>query len=293
MTIAVYGRSSTPSNIDALKLLVDQAKNSDLELLIDSEFQKLLKKEYPAISDLKTFSSQEDLKEKTKYLFSIGGDGTLLNTVRWIKNSDIAVVGINTGRLGFLANFLPSEMADVIKMLESGSYIEDQRVLLKVESNKDVFGEHQYALNEFTIQKEDPSAVILVKVYVNGEFLGSYYADGVILSTPTGSTGYSMSASGSIMLPGSGSFIITPIAAHNLSLRPIIVSDDAVLDFTIEGRRGGSYCTIDSKHWRIDPSMEFRVTKADCKMNIVRPLGKSYLHTLRNKLMWGVDNRNK
>ncbi len=293
MRIAVYGRSASEENCRALQHLCHLMAEHNLDIIVHEEFMNEVRENGTTITcSYDTFQSFDSI-DLPSYVLSIGGDGTLLNTADLVKNSGIPVVGINTGRLGFLANFTVDQLPDIITTLQSGSYDSDLRSLLQIECNKELFDGDNYALNEFTIQKRDPSAIIKVHAYLNGEFLSSYWSDGVIVSTPTGSTGYSLSAGGPIIMPDTSSFVITPIAPHNLNLRPIVIADSAELTLKIGAHRGSSYCTIDSKHWEIESNYEFLIKKADYKINIVRPLHQSFINTLKNKLMWGIDNRNK
>ncbi|MBX2845753.1 MAG: NAD kinase [Saprospiraceae bacterium] len=293
MTIAVFGRLVNAKNTAAVRRLYERAEQHNISVRL---FKPLAEQIIPQCNELgncEAFLNFTELMQDVTALFSIGGDGTLLNTVELVKNSNIPVVGINTGRLGFLANFSVDQIEEALQLIISKQYTEDHRTLLEVSSNKPLFGENNFALNEFTLQKTTPSAVIKVQAYVNGEFLSSYWADGVIVSTPTGSTGYSMSANGPIVLPQSNSFVLTPIAPHNLNLRPIVLPDSSEISFQVSEHRGECYCTLDSNSWSVDSSYTFTVKKADFTINIIRPKENTFMDTLRNKLMWGLDNRNK
>jgi len=293
MRIAVYGRSASEENCKALQHLCHLMDAHNLDVIVHKDFMNEVNKKGTTITcSYDTFSSFDSI-ELPSFMLSIGGDGTLLNAASIVKNSGVPVVGINTGRLGFLANFTFEQLPDIIKILKSGQFDSDYRTILNIESNKNLFENNNYALNEFTIQKRDPSAIIKVHAYLNGEFLTSYWSDGVIVSTPTGSTGYSVSSGGPIIMPQTSSFVITPIAAHNLNIRPIVISDSSELVLKIGAHRGTSYCTIDSKYWEIETDYEFKIKKANFQINIVRPLNNTFINTLKNKLMWGIDNRNK
>lgn len=293
MRIAVFGRSASEENCKALQHLCHLMDEHQLDVIIHEDFMNEVNESGITITCAYGTFTTFDSIQLPDYVLSLGGDGTLLNTVDLVKNTEIPVVGINTGRLGFLANFTVDQLPDIIQILENKSFESDYRSLLQVDSNKELFEENNYALNEFTIQKRDPSAIIKVHAYLNGDFLTSYWSDGVIVSTPTGSTGYSLSSGGPIIMPGTSTLVITPIAPHNLNLRPIIISESSELVLKIGEHRGNSYCTIDSKHWEIESDYEFTIKKADFKINIVRPLNNTFLNTLKNKLMWGIDNRNK
>ena len=225
-------------------------------------------------------------------MISLGGDGTLLDTVTLIRDSNIPVIGINFGRLGFLASINKDDIASAINSLINKEYTLDKRVQLCIESELNLFGNENFALNDVTIHKRDTSAMMIVHAYLNGDFLNSYWADGLIVATPTGSTAYSLSCGGPIMFPGSGNMVVTPISPHNLNVRPIVLSDSNVLSFEIEGRSSKYLLTCDSRTEVIDTSIKIRVKKADFGINLIRLNNENYLSTLRNKLLWGIDTRN-
>jgi NAD+ kinase len=202
------------------------------------------------------------------------------------------VLGINVGRLGFLSSVAADEIIDAVELLEKGHYALDKRSLLKLESNCSLFGEVNYALNELTIHKKDSSSMITINTYLNGEYLNSYWADGLIIATPTGSTGYSLSCGGPIVAPYSGNFVITPIAPHNLNVRPIVVSDQNVVSLEVQGRSQYFLASLDSRSVTIDSSIQLAVRKQDFTMNLVRFDNDNFLGTLRRKLNWGLDTRN-
>lgn len=225
-------------------------------------------------------------------MLTLGGDGTILGTVDLIRDSGIPVIGINFGRLGFLANVNKNDIAAAIHALINKQFTLDERVLLELESTPTVFKNQNIALNDITIHKRDNAAMITIHAFLNDEFLNSYWGDGIIVSTPTGSTAYSLSCGGPIVFPQSGNFVITPISPHNLNVRPIIISDDHKLTFKIETRSTNYLVSCDSKTETIDTSSVFTIRKAAYGLNLVRLNNESYLSTLRNKLMWGLDARN-
>ncbi len=242
----------------------------------------------------KTFNS-EDLEQNKKLLnwvISIGGDGTLLDLVPIIKDSEIPVLGINTGRLGFLASISIEQMESAIDELIIGSYHIDKRSVLQLESDQIYFGKNQFALNDFVVHKNDSSSMITINTYLNGEFLNAYWADGLIVCTPTGSTGYSLSCGGPILFPQSLSFALTPIAPHNLNVRPIVISDENVISFEVEGRSSSFLISLDSRSISVGYGAQLAIRKADFSMNLIELESGNYLETLRRKLMWGMDNRN-
>jgi NAD+ kinase len=226
-------------------------------------------------------------------MISLGGDGTLLDTVTLVRDSGIPILGINYGRLGFLANIGKEEIASAIDAIINRKYVLDKRSLIHLEANVSLFGETPYALNDFSIHKKDISPMIKIHTYLNGEFLNTYWADGLIVSTPTGSTGYSLSCGGPVVFPDSSSFVITPIAPHNLNIRPIIVPDNTIISFELEGRTDGFVCTLDSRREIITKEIQLAVKKESFDINLIRMNENNFLQTLREKLSWGLDKRNQ
>jgi NAD+ kinase len=225
-------------------------------------------------------------------MISLGGDGTLLDTVTLVRDSGIPILGINYGRLGFLANIGREEIVSAIDAIANRNYVLDKRSLIHLESNVKIFGKTPYALNEFTILKKDSSSMIKIHTYLNGEFLNTYWADGLIVSTPTGSTGYSLSCNGPVVFPDNSSFIITPVAPHNLNIRPIIVPDNTIISFELEGRADEFVCTLDSRREVISKEIQLAVKKEAFYVNLIRLNENNFLQTLRDKLSWGLDKRN-
>lgn len=225
------------------------------------------------------------------YLICIGGDGTILDAVQITGDSQVPIIGVNTGRLGFLANVSTDGFKNAFSELKIGSFSIDKRSLLQLESNTELF-RFNFALNDFVLHKKETSSMITVHAFLNGEPLNSYWADGLIIATPTGSSGYSLSCGGPILFPKSSSLVITPIAPHNLNVRPIIIPDDQVLSFEIEGRSNQFLASLDSRSVTIDQSVQIAIRKADFSINLVRFEGDTFLKTLRNKMLWGMDNRN-
>ena len=226
------------------------------------------------------------------FLFSLGGDGTLLEASMIIGASGIPIVGINLGRLGFLASIEKKYIAQTIDKLVNGEYSLEKRSLLHFKSNESQFAPFPYALNDMTLIKRDHSSMVVIHAAVNGEFLNSYWADGVILSTPTGSTGYNLSCGGPILMPTAENFIITPIAPHNLSVRPLVVPDNSTIEFTIEGRGENFLCTMDSRHEVISQKTKITVKRAPFDINLVKLPKITFMKTMRDKLQWGRDARN-
>lgn len=294
MKIAIYGRLIKKGDIPYIQQLFDLLQQQEIPYQIYDKF-------YPHLVNNIRFSetpvlfreSDTEIIRSFDYMFSLGGDGTLLDTITIVKDRGIPIVGINIGRLGFLASIGKNEIASCIEALEQGTITKDERTLIHLDSNMPtLFGGDPFALNEFTIHKKDSSAMITIHTYINGEFLMSYWADGLIVSTPTGSTGYSLSCGGPIIFPTSENFVITPVAPHNLNIRPIVVSDQSVISFEIEGRSDHFLVTLDSRYETVDSSVQLAVRKEHFNVTLVRPYEQNFLDTLRNKLGLGRDQRN-
>ena len=237
-------------------------------------------------------SHSDILQHKPDILISVGGDGTILEAITHIRNSEIPILGINLGRLGFLSSVETKQVADCIYQLNKGMYQIESRSLLSLESHEGLFGKLPFALNDFTILKRDTSSMITIKTYLNGDFLNTYWADGIIVSTPTGSTGYSLSCGGPIVFPSADNIVITPVAPHNLNVRPVVIPDNSIITFEVHGRTNNFLCTLDSRHEFITSENRLGLKKADFKINFIKLHGSSFLKTIHNKLNWGLDKRN-
>jgi NAD+ kinase len=292
MNVAIYGRPYNKTLAFFLAKLLKKLNEDNIQWTIYEPFYKYLSSETGIDAGANTFANAKDIKEGVDFVFSVGGDGTLLDTVALVQNSGTPIVGINTGRLGFLANINQNDINQAVDSLLRGHFTLDKRTLLRLESNTAIFGDTNFALNEVTIQKKDSSSMITIHAYLNGEYLNSYWADGLIIATPTGSTGYSLSCGGPILVPQSESFVITPIAPHNLNVRPIIISDKNVISVEIEGRSSHFLVALDSRSETINSSIQLAIKKEDFTVNLVRLNNQNFLDTLRNKLMWGLDSRN-
>lgn len=292
MKIAIYSRVFHKSDIAEIQELFNCIFKYNLEPIVFEEYYHTIKSKVKFKKDVATFATHSDIKNVAECMISVGGDGTLLDTITYIRDSGIPIVGINVGRLGFLASTGREDIEATIKAITNKAYSVDYRTLIHVDSNLPVFGEVNYGLNEFSIHKKDSSSMITIHTYINGELLNSYWADGLIIATPTGSTGYNLSCGGPIIFPSSENFVITPIAPHNLNVRPIIVSDTSILSFEIEGRNESFLCTLDSRYEAIDNSYQLAVRKENFKIGLLRINDINFLETLRTKLMWGADKRN-
>lgn len=292
MNIAIYGRPVNPNQLPLAESIIGLLKKVNCSISIHEPYLNFLKSNLSIGLPSEVFHSNEDLKPDTDFLFSIGGDGTLLDTVLFVKESNIPIVGINAGRLGFLSSISRENLEVAISSLNKGHYSLDARTLLRLEANHPIFVGKNIALNEFTLHKKETSSMITIHTYLNGEYLNSYWADGIMISTPTGSTGYSLSCGGPIIVPQSETFVITPIAPHNLNVRPIVVSDKNVVSLEVEGRGQHFMATLDSRSVTIDSSFQLAVRKENYTINLVRLSNEDFLNTLRKKLNWGLDTRN-
>lgn len=292
MRIAIYSRGIQNNQLGDVQLLLGELDKYGVEPVF---FQDFFNQFYSAVKipgKYSTFNSGADLDQSIDCMISLGGDGTLLDTVTLVKDSGIPVLGVNYGRLGFLANIGKDELHSALGALVHRKYVPEKRTLLHLDSDLPLFNNMPYALNEFSIHKKDTSPMIKIHAYLNGEFLNTYWADGLIVATPTGSTGYSLSCGGPIVFPDSGSFVITPVAPHNLNIRPIIVPDNTIISFEVEDRTDGFLCTLDSRREHVPKEIQLAIKKETFGINLIRLNENNFLQTLRSKLSWGLDKRN-
>lgn len=292
MYIAIHGRPFKEDNIPAVQQLLYCLLDRGVRLCFNKQFAgflEQLKLDFPIHSNV--FTSMQDLPE-VDVMISIGGDGTLLESVTFVGPKEIPILGINTGRLGFLAATRREEIDMAIEELISQHYRISERTLVRLISDQDLFGGLNFALNELTISKRDSSSMITVHTYVDGEFLNSYWADGLIVSTPTGSTGYSLSCGGPLLHPTTENFIITPISPHNLNVRPMVISDESHVSFEIEGRSKNFLISLDSRSMIVSSEVKLAVKKESFKVKLIELKPNNYYKTLRTKLNWGFDARN-
>lgn len=291
MKVAIYGKRIDSEHSNDIKKFFELLNKQGIDYIIHTN----LKESYLAFDINKEavfFKTHKDLNSNISYLITIGGDGTFLDTVSLVKNLDIPILGINTGRLGFLSSTPTSEIESIVIALIEKDYTVEQRSLLKLESDRKLFGRNNYALNEISILKSDSSSMITIHVALNGNHLNSYWTDGLIISTATGSTAYSLSCGGPIMMPGSGNFVITPIAPHNLNVRPIVVDDDTIVTLSVESRSEKNLVSLDSKSMKLKNNEELTIEKADYKISILQLKNQSFVNSLKSKLNWGLDRRN-
>jgi NAD+ kinase len=293
MKVAIYsrgGQSVQPSDL----LNLNEALNK--LHIAPVFFQELYDQFAPSFlpgDHFDTFTNSAELDESFDALISLGGDGTLLDTVCLVRDKQIPVLGINFGRLGFLASLGKENIEEAVEALKNRTYVLDKRSLVHLDASVPLFGEEPFALNEFTIHKREFSPMIKIHTYLNGDFLNTFWSDGLIVSTPTGSTGYSLSCNGPVVFPDSDSFVLTPIAPHNLNIRPIVIPSNNVLSFEVEGRVDDFICTLDSRKEVVDKKVQLAIKKESFFFNLVRLNENNFLRTLREKLTWGFDTRNR
>lgn len=285
MRVAIHGRDFHSKSSRFIESIVELLQAHKSTVIVSDKVKKHFE------GSLKSFDHKSGL-ENVDYFVSVGGDGTLLESVTYIGKREIPILGINTGRLGFLATISREETESTIILLCKRKLKTEKRSLLKLSSNRKLFDGFSYALNDFTIMKKDSSSMITVHVYVDGELLNSYWADGVIVATPTGSTGYSLSGGGPLVMPSTESIIITPVSPHNLTARPIVLSDKSEIEFKIEGRSKKFLVSLDSRFVTIDDSVKLKIEKAPFQVKLLQAQGHSHFNTLRQKLNWGFDIRN-
>lgn len=292
MKVAIYSRAIDYDQQGEVQQLFDELGKENVEPVIYQPFYEKIKLSLNLPPVFSVFSEAGNLDDSIDFLISLGGDGTLLDTITLVRDKNIPVLGINFGRLGFLASLGRDELAIAVQSLIKRTTIIDKRTLIHLDANKPMFGETPYALNEFAIHKTDTSPMIKIHTYLNGAFLNTYWADGLIVASPTGSTGYSLSCNGPVVFPESASFVITPVAPHNLNVRPIVVPDNNIISFEIEGRSEQFICAMDSRKEIVDKNVQLAVRREEFTVGLVRLNESNFLQTLRNKLSWGLDTRN-
>lgn len=291
MEIAIHAKSvDDAKHREGFMLLVQTLSRQGHGILCTPQLASFIK-DMPGGIKVQEFEHFGDSKQLPDAMICVGGDGTLLDAIPIVRDSNVPVLGLNTGRLGFLAGMNVTELDAAIEDIKKGNYSVESRTLLQLESSRSIF-DYPIGLNDFVIHKKETSSMIVIHTYLNGEFLNSYWSDGLIISTPTGSTGYSLSCGGPIIFPKSDTFVITPIAPHNLNVRPVIVGDDVVISFEIEGRASSYMASMDARSQPITGDVQMAVKKAGHRLNLIRLNDDNFLNTLRNKLSWGFDRRN-
>lgn len=292
MKIALFGKSFDEVAMPYIQQLITKLEDVGSIIFIYEPFFKIIESVVSFNKDYNLFNTHEELKQNVDYLFSVGGDGTFLDTLTLVRDSGIPVLGINLGRLGFLSSVSKDEISSAINGLIKGEYTLVPRILIKLNTDQGLFGDFNYALNEVAISRKDSTSLLVIHVYVDGNILNSYWADGLIVATPTGSTAYSLSCGGPIVTPGSKNFVITPIATHNLTVRPIVIPDDSKIRIKLEGRDKQFMVSMDSRTESISESVELNLEKESFSINLVQMNNKSFFSTIRDKLKWGLDIRN-
>jgi len=291
MKIAILGKSFKDEVLPFIQILFDDLASRNTEIIILEYFKVYLDNRIKLPEGVGIFNRGDQLKG-VNYVFSIGGDGTLLDAVTYVGDKQIPILGINTGRLGFLATIPNDRIPLALNSLYKGHYSIDERSLIRVDSDQELFEGINFGLNEFSILKRDTSSMIVVNTYIDGEYLNSYWADGLIVSTPTGSTGYSLSCGGPVVLPQTNNFIISPVCPHNLNVRPLVVPDSSVISFEIEGRSNNFLVSLDSRSRSVDALVQIAVRRESFNAKLIKLHNVNFLTTLRNKLNWGADKRN-
>lgn len=272
--------------------LFDELASRNSEIIIVEYFKTYLENRLKLPENVGSFSRGDDLKG-VNYVFSIGGDGTLLDTVTYVGARQIPILGINTGRLGFLATVAFDKIPVALDALYKGHFVIDERSLIRTDSDVELFDGINFGLNEFTILKTDTSSMIVVHTYIDGEYLNSYWADGLVVATPTGSTGYSLSCGGPVVMPQTNNFVISPVCPHNLNVRPLVVPDKSVISFEVEGRSNNFLVSLDSRSKTVETGVQLAVRRENFNARLVKINQVNFLSTLRSKLNWGLDKRNE
>ena len=293
MQVAVFSKGYKPKDYHAIEMLIQALHAEDITSYWYKPFFEEIKSEFSFPREVGVFESHLDfILKKFDFLIALGGDGTMLNAILYTRESGVPLVGINLGRMGFLATIEKKRISEAIRLMALGRLIREERQMLFLESNQPVFDNIRFALNDFTILKRDTSSMITIHTYINGAYLNSYWADGIIVSTPTGSSGYSLSCGGPVIFPQSGNFVITPVAPHNLNVRPVVISDDSIISFEIEGTTDNFLCTLDSRHEMITSNHQLAVRRNKFPAQLAHLPDIGFLDTLRDKLSWGIDARN-
>ena len=292
MYIAIFGKTFTDESLKYINQLIAKLNSIDCKLMVYEPFYKLLENKVKFNGKLILFNRYEEIKDRADFLVSIGGDGTLLHTVTLVRDSGIPIIGINIGKLGFLSSIAKDEILPAIDSIINNEYFLDKRTLIQLETKENLFGKINYCLNEFSIKGNDSSSLSIIDVFVDETLLNSYWADGLIIATPTGSTAYSLSCGGPIVTPGSKNFLITPIATHNLTVRPIVIPDSCKIRIKLRGRNEKFVVCLDSRPVTVDSSTELLIKKEKFGINLLKMKNQHFFHTIQNKLLWGADIRN-
>jgi NAD+ kinase len=294
MKVAIYGQYYQNSTEPIIRDIFVFFNENNVEMVIESEFLKLLYEKQIIKKEYKTFHSYSELDSSFDIMISIGGDGTILRAATLVRDSGIPILGVNAGRLGFLAMVQKDEISEFLQFVIEKKYTISERTLISLTSSTEISNieDLNFAMNEISVSRKDTTSMITIETYLDGEFLNSYWADGLIIATPTGSTGYSMSCGGPILTPNVKSLVITPIAPHNLNARPLVITDDTEIQLKISGREDQYLVSLDSRIASVKNESVLTIKKTPFKINMVEIHEETFLKTLRNKLLWGEDKRN-
>ncbi len=292
MKLAIYGKSYDEKDQATIAAFFRFLQEKKISFCIEKNYYNQVANLIPEIVAETFADSRELINANVNFLVSLGGDGTLLGTLEFLIETPSPVIGVNFGRLGFLSLIPKNEIEEAIFSLQNGHYKLEKRSALELKSDSDIFRPLNYALNDFTIHKRDTGSMITIDTYLNGDFFNTYWCDGIIVSTPTGSTAYSLSCGGPIIFPDSNNFVITPVAPHNLSIRPVIVPDSSILSFKVKGRGANCLVSLDARYLIVENINEIAIQKAAFMVNLVRLNNQNFINTLREKLKWGFDSRN-
>lgn len=294
MKIGIYGQFYHKDAGKYIEELLHVLEQENIEIVVEKNFLDLIHLNNNVFKDYDHFSTFEELDNSYDLFFSIGGDGTILKSINYIRDLNIPIMGINTGRLGFLATIQKEEIRQTITLILEKKYSISERTVLSIETspNSEEIGENNFALNEIAVSRKNTTSMITVATWLDDQWLTSYWADGVIVSTPTGSTGYSLSCGGPVIMPNANTFVITPIAPHNLNARPLIITDDTKITLKVTGRENFYLVSMDSRIATLSNETTITIKKAPFKISMAELHKDSFLQTLRKKLLWGEDRRN-
>jgi len=294
MKVAIYGQYYQNSTEPIIRDIFVFFNENEVEMIIEEAFLKLLYEKQIVKKEYKTFQSHKELDASFDIMISIGGDGTILRAATLVRDSGIPILGVNAGRLGFLAMVQKDEIAEFLQLIIEKKYTISERNLISLSGTPEIseISDINFAMNEISVSRKDTTSMITIETYLNDEFLNSYWADGLIISTPTGSTGYSLSCGGPILTPNVSSLVITPIAPHNLNARPLVIPDDTVIKLKITGREEQYLVSLDSRIASVKNESVLTIKKTPFKIKMVEVQEETFLKTLRNKLLWGEDKRN-
>jgi len=294
MKVGIFGQTLTENSKVYASKLLNSLEKFNLDVVVEEKFLSLLRSFGVADGEFETFSEDIDSLKQVDLMFTLGGDGTILRVISYVRDTEIPIVGINTGRLGFMATISKEHIEERVEAIAKGNYKIKDRKLLKLETSDEVENmPYNFALNEIAINRKETTSMVTVDAYLNGEYLNSYWGDGLIVATPTGSTGYSLSCGGPIVMPGSNNLVLTPIAPHNLYARPFVIPDDTEIEFHIKGRAENYLVSLDSKIVTVPHGIKLRISKSIFSVKMVRFEEQRFLQTLRKKMLWGEDYRNE